>query len=74
MTINDFANWSFAYVLVGAVIWALLFAGGVMDAAFKASRPGGLLASIGVIFGWWILGLVFVHGIWCGARRRRVRS
>lgn len=74
MTIDNIANWAFAYVLVGAVIWALLFAGGIMDRAFAESRAGGVLASIGAIFGWPILALVFFHGMWCGARQRRVRS
>lgn len=73
MTADELANYAFAYVLIGSVIWALLVAGGVMEKAFDHSRAISALVSIGSIFGWPVLVCVFVAGMVQGARQRRAR-
>ena len=69
----DLANYAFAYVLIGAVIWALLAASGAMDKAFAYSRTVSALVSAGTIFAWPFLAAVFVAGIVQGVRGRRAR-
>lgn len=69
----DIANYAFAYVLIGAVIWALLVSGGLMEKAFQHSRTTSVLVSLGSIFGWPILVCVFVSAMAQGYRQRRAR-
>lgn len=74
MTADELANYAFAYVLIGSVIWALMYAGGLMEKAFQHSHTACVLVSIGSIFGWPVLVCVFVAGMVQGARQRGARS
>ncbi|MCS3725467.1 hypothetical protein [Bradyrhizobium betae] len=71
MSAADLVNWGFAYVLIGAVMWALMYAGGLIEEALgKASRSSRAIVSIGAIAGWPVIVLVFVAGYINGARGR----
>ena len=71
MGTDDLANWLFAYVLVGAVLWMLMYAGGLIDEALgKASRSAKALVSVGAIVGWPVIVVVFVKGYVDGVRGR----
>ncbi|EJN14711.1 hypothetical protein PMI42_01684 [Bradyrhizobium sp. YR681] len=74
MTSVDLVNWAFAYVLIGTVIWMLLFSAGAMDKAFRYSAVVCVLVSAGAIFAWPMLAVVFFAGMWQAMQRRRARS
>jgi len=73
MTADDLANYAFAYVLIGAVIWMLLVSGGLMQKAFQHSLAVSVMVSFGLILGWPMLVFVFFAGMVQGQRQRRAR-
>lgn len=75
MTSDNLVSWAFTYVLVGAVVWMLIFSSGLMDKRFEESRSRAITASIGVVLGWWIFVGAFVLGFCHGLMRgRKVRQ
>jgi hypothetical protein len=71
MSPDDLVNWAFAWLLTGAVLWALMYAGGLIEEAIgNASRPAKVMVAIGAIVGWPIIVVVFIAGIIHGVRRR----
>lgn len=71
MSADDLVNWTFVWVLIGAVIWALMYAGGLIEEALgNASRPTRLMVLIGAVVGWPVLVCVFVAGYISGVRGR----
>ena len=71
MSADDLVNWLFAYVLCGAVIWALMYAGGLIeDALGKASRSAKVMTCVGAVVGWPVIVVVFVKGYVDGVRGR----
>ncbi|WP_339426865.1 hypothetical protein, partial [Pseudomonas proteolytica] len=73
MSSDDLANCVFAYVLIGALIWALVVSIGGLEKAFAHSKASALLVSAGTIFGWPVIVGVFISGMVHGARSRRAR-
>lgn len=71
MSAADLINWGLAYILVGAVIWALMYAASIVDDALgNARRLVKVLVCLGAIVGWPVLFGVFVAGYINGARGR----
>lgn len=69
---DDLVNWVFAWVLVGAVIWMLMYSGGLIRQALgTATRTVVVLVSIGSIIGWPVIVGVFFAGMWSGWRARQ---
>jgi hypothetical protein len=77
MSSDDLVNYAFAYVLIGAVIWMLMFSAGLITETLQKRIAAGdaaphfalVLASVAVVVAWPLMVIVFVHGMWTGALR-----
>lgn len=71
MSAADAVSWAFVYVLIGAVIWMLMFSAGLIKEAWgRASGIGVLLASIGAVVAWPVIVWTFAIGLINGHRER----
>ncbi|WP_445222217.1 hypothetical protein ACKWRH_21415 [Bradyrhizobium sp. Pa8] len=71
MGADDLVNWVFAYMLIGAVIWMLMYSAGLIHKAWgTVSHAAVVFASIAAIIGWPVIVFAFFAGVWSGRRMR----